>query len=287
MEPLLVKTTMGQLRLLAMAAAWQAIISATWPVKMDLPRSMASWSDSTSGASAAPTPLSARCCSVRRATDAMTASALLGCSPCAVSPESITASVPSRTAMEMSLTSARVGVGYSIMLSSMFVATITGLPSVRHRRMMSVCSIGTSSRGISAPRSPLATMAPSAASRIAAMFWTAFTDSILGRIPALAPRASMCALTSSTTSGPLTKDSAKKSTPWSMPKLMSSQSFSVRLGSVALRPRTLRWRRLFREPPSTVRQYTSVADLPTTSRAMMPPSTSSSSPSCTSLTKPS
>lgn len=43
----------------------------------------------------------------------------------------MTASVPSRTAIEMSDTSARVGAGFWIMLSSMLVATITGLPRLR------------------------------------------------------------------------------------------------------------------------------------------------------------
>lgn len=60
--------------------------------------------------------------------------------PWAVSPESMTASAPSRTAMAMSDTSARVGVGCVIMLSSMLVATITGFPMARHDRIISPCS---------------------------------------------------------------------------------------------------------------------------------------------------
>ena len=46
----------------------------------------------------------------------------------AVSAESITASAPSRTALATSLTSARVGCGETIMLSSICVATMAILP---------------------------------------------------------------------------------------------------------------------------------------------------------------
>src|SRR5882762_8395045 len=47
-----------------------------------------------------------------------------GYAPVAVSADSITASVPSSTALATSLTSARVGCGETIMLSSIWVATI-------------------------------------------------------------------------------------------------------------------------------------------------------------------
>jgi hypothetical protein len=43
-------------------------------------------------------------------------------------PESITASAPSNTALATSLASARVGVLFSIMVSSICVATMHGLP---------------------------------------------------------------------------------------------------------------------------------------------------------------
>ncbi|KAL8150562.1 hypothetical protein V2J09_020370 [Rumex salicifolius] len=51
--------------------------------------------------------------------------------------ESMTASEPSRTAMAISETSALVGVGWLIMLSSILVATITGFCMLWHRRMIS------------------------------------------------------------------------------------------------------------------------------------------------------
>ncbi|CRH72486.1 Uncharacterised protein [Chlamydia trachomatis] len=52
--------------------------------------------------------------------------------PLAVSPESITALVPSRTALATSLVSARVGLGFLIMESSICVAVITVLPATLH-----------------------------------------------------------------------------------------------------------------------------------------------------------
>ena len=55
----------------------------------------------------------------------MVAQASTGYFPAAVSPLSITASVPSRMALATSLASARVGLGLSVMLSSIWVAVIT------------------------------------------------------------------------------------------------------------------------------------------------------------------
>ena len=54
----------------------------------------------------------------------------IGSRPIAVSPDSITASVPSNTALAMSLTSARVGDGAVIIDSSICVAVITGVPDL-------------------------------------------------------------------------------------------------------------------------------------------------------------
>ena len=52
-----------------------------------------------------------------------------GSAPTAVSALSISASVPSNTALATSLTSARVGDGEVIMLSIICVAVITGTPT--------------------------------------------------------------------------------------------------------------------------------------------------------------
>ena len=62
--------------------------------------------------------------------------ACTGYLPTADSPESITASVPSYTALATSETSARVGRGLSIIDSSICVAVITGLRNSVARRIM-------------------------------------------------------------------------------------------------------------------------------------------------------
>ena len=75
-----------------------------------------------------------------------------GKSPTEVSPLSITASAPSRTEFATSLTSARVGRGEVIMLSSICVATITGFEAALHFFAIIFCNIGTCSIGISTPK---------------------------------------------------------------------------------------------------------------------------------------
>ena len=69
----------------------------------------------------------------------MTLTLLKGNCPYAVSPDSMTASVPSLTAIAMSETSALVGVGLVIIDSSMLVATITGLPRFLQPCTMRLC----------------------------------------------------------------------------------------------------------------------------------------------------
>jgi hypothetical protein len=78
-----------------------------------------------------------------------------------VSPDSMTASVPSKSALATSLASARVGRGFSIMDSSICVAVITGRPYRLASWMIRFCAIGTCSKGSSTPRSPRATMTAS------------------------------------------------------------------------------------------------------------------------------
>ena len=51
----------------------------------------------------------------------------------------------------MLLTSARVGVGYSIIDCRRWEATMTGLPACLHLTTISFCTEGTSSSGICAP----------------------------------------------------------------------------------------------------------------------------------------
>ena len=74
----------------------------------------------------------------------------------------MTASVPSRIAFATSDTSARVGRGLWIIDSSICVAVITGTRCSCDSRISRFCTSGTSSNGSSTPRSPRATMMPSA-----------------------------------------------------------------------------------------------------------------------------
>merc|ERR1719183_1019331 len=67
---------------------------------------------------------------------AMMVTAATGCSPLAVSPDSMTQSVPSRTALATSEHSARVGRGLTIMDSSICVAVMTGFPAMLASRII-------------------------------------------------------------------------------------------------------------------------------------------------------
>ena len=96
----------------------------------------------------------------------MYATASTGYSPTAVSPESITADVPSRIAFATSLASARVGSGWCIIDSSICVAVITGLPRSSALWMIRFWISGTSAGPISTPRSPRATITASVSARI-------------------------------------------------------------------------------------------------------------------------
>jgi hypothetical protein len=77
-----------------------------------------------------------------------------------------------------------VGIGLSIMLSSIWVATITGLAAARHFRTSRFWIGGTACTGSSTPRSPRATMIPSDTARISSKACTAAGFSILDRIAA-------------------------------------------------------------------------------------------------------
>jgi len=61
-------------------------------------------------------------------TEELTLTASTGKAPAAVSPDNMTQSVPSSTAFATSVASARVGRGFLIMLSNIWVAVMTGLP---------------------------------------------------------------------------------------------------------------------------------------------------------------
>ncbi len=148
--------------------------------------------------------------------------------PAADSADSIIASAPSKIAVATSETSARVGTGLAIIDSSIWVATTTGLPARRQARVMSFCTPGTFSSGISTPRSPRATISASARSRISARRATACGFSIFA-ITAARPR--VIFLASAMSSGRWMNDSATQSMPASSAASRSAISFGASAAS--------------------------------------------------------
>ena len=130
--------------------------------------------------------------------------------PTADSADSITASAPSNTAVATSDTSARVGTGEVIMLSSICVATTTGLPAARDLLTICFCSPGTFSTGSSTPRSPRATISPSEWAMTLSRSVMAAGFSILDISQAAWPTSWRASFTSSPR---CTNDSATQSTP--------------------------------------------------------------------------
>jgi hypothetical protein len=169
------------------------------------------------------------------------------------------------------------------MESSIWVATITGLPNLRQRAIMRFCSMGTRSLESSTARSPLATMIPSEAWMISSMLSMASCFSILETTGALPPNSLMRSLTSRTSSPVRTNEVATQS-GWSSsrPKRKSSMSLGVR-------PCIERWesgkfRPLCEEtgPPSRTSQIMSPSSTLSTLSPMRPSSMRSRSPGFTS-----
>ena len=204
------------------------------------PRAIAAarWSRRPSGAGRCVgfSPLSARYASAIRAVRAIVFTVITGYLPTAVSPESIVASAPSRMAFATSLTSARVGEGAEIMLSSICVATMTGRPRKWACLTIFFCSTGTSATSISTPRSPRATITPSAQRRIASrasMAWGFSIFAITGSRVRLfivrlsRPSVSRRSSSSSTSEACRTKESARKSRSCSTAHAAHSRSQAV------------------------------------------------------------
>mmetsp|Transcript_23298 Transcript_23298/g.66183 ORF Transcript_23298/g.66183 Transcript_23298/m.66183 type:complete len:223 (+) Transcript_23298:611-1279(+) len=118
---------------------------------------------------------------------AIVSTASFGYKPLAVSAESMTQSVPSRTALATSLHSALVGRGRSVMESSICVLVTTGLPARLAQRMMAFCARKSLESGSSMPRSPRDTCTPSASARISWMLRRPSTDSIFACTRILRP----------------------------------------------------------------------------------------------------
>ena len=151
--------------------------------------------------------------SVEATMRAIVSTTTTGYLPTLVSPESMTASAPSRTALATSLVSARVGTGLSIIDSSICVATMTGLAMRRQSSTARFCTIGTASSGSSTPRSPRATMMPSNASMISSRLSTACGFSILAMTGMWRPSSAMITWTRWTSLALRTNDSAMRSAP--------------------------------------------------------------------------
>mmetsp|Transcript_14076 Transcript_14076/g.58787 ORF Transcript_14076/g.58787 Transcript_14076/m.58787 type:complete len:350 (-) Transcript_14076:500-1549(-) len=181
--------------------------------------------------------------SASRVMEAMMVTASTGKAPAAVSPDSMTESVPSSTALATSVASARVGRGLLTMDSSICVAVTTGLPAMLQRLMMSFCTSNIFSSGISMPRSPRATMMPSDSRMISSMLSSASWFSILEmmRTPESAPSVSR---TSCTSLALRTNDAARKSMPSTRPhSVRSALSFSVSTGRFTMAPGRLQFLR--------------------------------------------
>ncbi len=151
--------------------------------------------------------------------------------PLADSPESIVASVPSITALKTSDTSERVARGFSVIVSSMFVAVITALPAAFTLVIIIFWKTGTISNGTSIPMSPRAIMIPSAASMISSRLSIPCWFSILANNCTWSlPVSRQISRTSSTSLAVRTNEIAIKLSPCSRPKRISALSRSASAG---------------------------------------------------------
>mmetsp|Transcript_59733 Transcript_59733/g.139766 ORF Transcript_59733/g.139766 Transcript_59733/m.139766 type:complete len:347 (-) Transcript_59733:627-1667(-) len=205
--------------------------------------------------------------SASRAAEASAMTASHGKSPLAASPESITASAPSQTALQTSLTSARVGTGFLIILSTTCVALMTKRPACFARAMSSFCAKGTRFRPSSTPRSPRATMRAWDFAMMPSMFVKACGFSIFGQIfgrrsGGMFSRSIMSM--SSCKSCPFwTKDTQMYSIGGSSCKRYSasSMSFAVNAAQSISRSGTLTPLRAFNFPPRVTSTFNSVDEI--------------------------
>ena len=123
------------------------------------------------------------------------------------------------------------------MLSSMWRATTAGLAAMFALVTTIFCASATFSGRMSMPRSPRATMTPSAAAMMASMFFSPARFSIFAITRRCSASSSAStARTASTSAALCTNDSARLSTPLRHAKRMSSTSFSVSTGRLMNAP---------------------------------------------------
>ncbi len=171
------------------------------------------------------------------------------------------------------------------MLSSICVATITGLPAARQARVSRFWIGGTSWTGSSTPRSPRATMMPSEASRISGNAFTAAGFSILER---MAARPSASSRASKTSLGRCTKDSASQSTPSLQANSRSLRSLAESAASGSTTSGTLTPLRLEISPPTITsvlacdgeHSITFIRSLPSLTRSVEPGSSAAKISGC-------
>ena len=132
-------------------------------------------------------------------------------------------------ALATSVVSARVGRGFFIIESSIWVAVMTWSPALYPLWISFFWMLGISSKAISTPMSPRATMMPSETARISSMFCTPSRFSILAMIRMWSHLCrSSSSRMSSTSRAQRVKEAAMKSNPFSMPKTMSFSSCLLR-----------------------------------------------------------
>ncbi len=204
----------------------------------------------------------------------------------AVSALSMTASVPSCTALATSLTSARVGTGLTIMLSIICVAVMTTLSCTRASLIMRFCSAGTAALPTSTARSPRATMMPSLALRMASSWGMASLRSILAISPGRWRQGSPATLASwraiSMSVALLGKLTARYSHWNDIAVLMSSMSLAVSAGAVSPPPCLLMPLLLASTPPTLTTVCTASPRTVVTSSTSRPSLSSRMSPGRTS-----
>ena len=169
------------------------------------------------------------------------------------------------------------------MESSIWVAVTTILPFWFAFLMMLFWMIGTSSSGTSTPRSPRATMTPSASSRISSMLLTPWTDSILAMIFMRLLWAFRISRISLTSFAVLVKEAAIKSYPSRQPNSMSERSCLLMKGMVRSAPGRFTPLWLETGPPLMTVHTTSVSVLESTLRPMRPSSIKTNPPTETSV----
>ena len=155
------------------------------------------------------------------------------------------------------------------MESSIWVATITGLPAARQAATIRFCWIGTSSGGISTPRSPRATMMASQRLMISLRLFKAIGFSSLAMTAA---RPAMSFRASAISSGRWTNDSAIHSTPSCRAKRRSSRSLSVRGDNSSTASGTLTPLLADKGPPAVTLASQKSGPTVSTSRRILPSS---------------